>query len=114
MDFVFHQAAIPSVPRSIKDPRSSHEANITGTLSVLLAARDNNVRKVVYASSPSVYGDTPTLPKKEDMPPDPQSPYAITKLAGEYYCQAFREIYGLPTACLRYFNVYGPRQDPNS
>jgi len=114
VDFVFHQAAIPSVPRSIKDPRSSHETNITGTLNVLLAARDNNVRKVVYASSSSVYGDTPTLPKKEDMPPDPQSPYAVTKLAGEYYCQVFREIYGLPTVCLRYFNVYGPRQDPNS
>lgn len=114
VDFVFHQAAIPSVPRSIKDPRSSHEANITGTLNVLLAARENNVKKVVYASSSSVYGDTPTLPKKEDMLPDPQSPYAVTKLAGEYYCQAFREIYGLPTVCLRYFNVYGPRQDPNS
>jgi UDP-glucose 4-epimerase len=114
VDFVFHQAAIPSVPRSVENPQASHEANITGTLNVLLAARDNGVKKVIYASSSSVYGDTPTLPKREDMPPNPQSPYAVTKLAGEYYCQVFQEVYGLPTACLRYFNVYGPRQDPNS
>jgi UDP-glucose 4-epimerase len=83
-------------------------------LNVLLAARDAGVKKVVYASSSSVYGDTPTLPKRKDMPPNPQSPYAVTKLAGEYYCQVFRQVYGLPTVCLRYFNVYGPRQDPNS
>jgi UDP-glucose 4-epimerase len=114
VDYVFHQAAIPSVPRSVENPLASHEANITGTLNVLLAARDNRVRKVIYASSSSVYGDTPTLPKREDMPPNPQSPYAVTKLAGEYYCQAFEQVYGLSTACLRYFNVYGPRQDPSS
>jgi UDP-glucose 4-epimerase len=114
VDFIFHQAAIPSVPRSIENPLASHEVNITGTLNVLLAARDNKVKKVIYASSSSVYGDTPTLPKREDMPPNPQSPYAVTKLAGEYYCQVFHEVYGLPTVCLRYFNVYGPRQDPNS
>lgn len=114
VDYVFHQAAIPSVPRSIKNPQASHEANITGTLNVLLAARDCNVKKVVYASSSSVYGDTPTLPKREDMPPNPQSPYAATKLAGEYYCYAFHQVYSLPTVCLRYFNVYGSRQDPNS
>ena len=114
IDYVFHQAAIPSVPRSVENPRATHEANITGTLNVLLASRDNGVKKVIYASSSSVYGDTPTLPKTEDMPPDPQSPYAITKLAGEYYCQVFHHLYGLPTVCLRYFNVYGPRQDPTS
>jgi len=114
VDHVFHQAAIPSVPRSVENPLASHEANITGTLNVLLAARDNGVKKVVYASSSSVYGDTPTLPKRENMPPNPQSPYAVTKLAGEYYCQAFGQVYGLSTVCLRYFNIYGPRQDPNS
>lgn len=114
VDYVFHQAAIPSVPRSIKQPQASHEVNITGTLNVLLAARDCDVKKVVYASSSSVYGDTPTLPKKEDMSPNPQSPYAVTKLAGEYYCHVFHQIYNLPTICLRYFNVYGPRQDPDS
>jgi len=114
VDFVFHLAAIPSVPRSIENPLASHEVNTTGTLNVLLAARDNGVKKVIYASSASVYGDIPTLPKKEDMPPNPQSPYAVSKLCSEYYCQAFQRIYGLPTVCLRYFNVYGPRQDPNS
>lgn len=113
-DFIFHQAALPSVPRSVKNPLASHEINLTGTLNVLLAARDSDVRKVVYASSSSVYGDTPTLPKREDMPPNPQSPYAVSKVAGEYYCQVFQEIYELSTACLRYFNVYGPGQDPNS
>lgn len=114
VNYVFHQAAIPSVPRSIKNPQTCHEINITGTLNVLLAARDNGVMKVIYASSSSVYGDTPTLPKREDMLPNPQSPYAVTKLAGEYYCQVFHQVYGIPTICLRYFNVYGPRQDPNS
>ena len=112
--YVFHLAAIPSVPRSVENPQVSHEANLTGTLDVLLAARDNGVRKVVYASSSSVYGDTPTLPKSEDMIPSPLSPYAVSKLAGEYYCRVFHQVYGLPAICLRYFNVYGPRQDPNS
>ncbi len=114
VDYVFHQAAIPSVPRSIENPGASHNVNVTGTLNVLLAARDNNVIKVICASSSSVYGDTPTLPKIESMPPNPRSPYSVTKLAGEYYCQVFQQIYGLATVCLRYFNVYGPRQDPNS
>ena len=113
-DYVFHQAALPSVPRSIKDPKSSNEANITGTLNVLIAARDSGIKKVVYASSSSVYGDTPTLPKSEEMPVNPLSPYAITKVTGEYYCKVFKEIYDLRTVSLRYFNVFGPRQDPNS
>ena len=112
--YVFHQAAIPSVPRSIANPQASHDVNVAGTLKVLLAARDNGVKKVVYASSSSVYGDTPTLSKVEDMIPNPQSPYALTKLTGEYYCQIFQQVYGIPTVCLRYFNVYGPRQDPDS
>jgi len=114
VDCVFHQAAIPSVPRSIENPLASHEANATGTLNVLIAARDAGVRKVVYASSSSVFGDTPTLPKREDMAPNPQSPYAVAKRAGEYYCRVFEEVYGLATVCLRYFNVYGPGQDPDS
>jgi UDP-glucose 4-epimerase len=113
-DYVFHQAALPSVPRSIEDPGTTDSVNITGTLNVLIAARDNAVKKLVYASSSSVYGDTPTLPKTEDMFPNPLSPYAVTKVAGEYYCQVFTRIYDLKTVCLRYFNVYGPRQDPNS
>ena len=112
--YVFHQAAIPSVPKSVKDPLATNEVNITGTLNVLLAAKDSKVKKVIYASSSSVYGDTPTLPKREDMVPCPQSPYAVSKLAGEYYCRVFQEVYGLTTVCLRYFNVYGPRQDPES
>ncbi len=114
VDFVFHLAAICSVPRSIADPLSTNEVNITGTLNVLLAARDNNVKKVIFASSSSVYGDIPTLPKTEDMIPHPQSPYALTKLVGEYYCHIFQQIYDLPTICLRYFNVYGPRQSSDS
>jgi len=114
VDYVFHQAALPSVPRSIEDPLSTNEVNITGTLNVLLAARDNNVKKVIFAASSSVYGDIPTLPKTEDMIPRPQSPYALTKLVGEYYCRIFHQIYDLPTICLRYFNVYGLRQDPDS
>ena len=112
--FVFHLAAIPSVPRSIRDPLATHEVNVNGTLKLLLAARDNRVSKVIYASSSAVYGDTPTLPKKEDMLPYPQSPYAASKLAGEYYCHVFQQVYALPTVCMRYFNVYGPRQDANS
>jgi len=114
VDYVFHLAAIPSVPRSIKNPQASHEANITGTLNVLLAARDTGVKKVIYTSSCAVYGDASALPIKEETRPNPQSPYAVTKLAGEYYCQVFHQVYGLPTVCLRYFNVYGPRQDPDS
>jgi len=112
VDYVFHQAAIPSVPRSIKDPILSNTANVTGTLNVLVAAQENHVKKVVYASSSSVYGDTPTLPKKEEMTPCPLSPYAVSKLTGEYYCKVFTGVYGLKTVALRYFNVYGPRQDP--
>ena len=113
-DYVLHQAALPSVPRSIKDPNGSNEANITGTLNVLVAAKDAGVKKVVCASSSSVYGDTPTLPKSEDMPVNPLSPYAITKMTGEFYCKVFQELYGLQTVSLRYFNVFGPRQDPTS
>ena len=114
MKYVFHEAALARVPRSIEDPLSANEANITGSLKVLLAARDNSVKKVVYASSSSVYGGTPILPQEETMPPNPLSPYALTKLAAEYYCEIFRQLYGLSTASLRYFNVYGPRQDPFS
>ena len=114
IDYVFHQAAIPGISQSIRDPQATHEANVTGTLNVLLAARDNKVKKVVFASSCVVYGDSLCLPKREDMPPSPQSPYAVSKLAGEQYCRVFSEIYGLPTICLRYFNVYGTRQNSNS
>jgi UDP-glucose 4-epimerase len=114
IDYVFHQAALPGVPRSIKDPQGSNETNISGTLNVLIAARDCNIRKVVCASSSSVYGDTPSLQKIEDMPVDPLSPYAVTKVTGEFYCKVFHDIYGLKTVSLRYFNVFGPRQDPNS
>lgn len=114
IDYIFHQAAIPSVPRSIKDPIRTNIVNANGTLNVLVAARDNHVKKVVYASSSSVYGDTPTLPKKEDMIPNPLSPYAVSKLTAEYYCDVFARIYALPTVALRYFNVYGPSQDPTS
>jgi UDP-glucose 4-epimerase len=114
INYVFHEAAIPSVPRSIKEPLRSNSVNINGTLNVLIAARDNNVQKVIYASSSSVYGDTPTLPKKEQMKPRPLSPYAISKLTAEYYCQVFTRIYKLSTISLRYFNVYGPRQSPLS
>jgi len=114
VDYVLHQAAIPSVPRSIKEPIASNNANINGTLNVLVAARDRNVKKVIYASSSSVYGDTPELPKREDMTPTPLSPYAVTKLTGEHYCNVFNEVYGLKTVALRYFNVYGPKQDPYS
>lgn len=114
VDYVLHQAAIPSVPRSIKDPIASNNANINGTLNVLVAARDRSVKKVIYASSSSVYGDTPKLPKREDMTPNPLSPYAVAKLTGEYYCNVFNDVYGLKTVALRYFNVYGPKQDPYS
>ena len=113
-DYIFHLAALPSVARSVKDPLSTNEVNIEGTLNVLIEARDANVGKVVTASSSSVYGDTPTLPKDESMRPNPKSPYAISKLAGEHYCHVFSELYGLATICLRYFNVFGPHQDPRS
>jgi nucleoside-diphosphate-sugar epimerase len=113
-DFILHQAAIPSVPRSVKDPIGSTENNLNGTLHLLMAARDAGVKRVVYASSSSVYGDSPTLPKREDFLPAPLSPYAASKLAGEYYCQVFHRVYGLETVSLRYFNVFGPRQDPLS
>ncbi len=113
-DYIFHLAALPSVARSVKDPLLTNEVNIEGTLNVLIEARDANVGKVVTASSSSVYGDTPTLPKDESMRPNPKSPYAISKLAGEHYCHVFSELYGLATICLRYFNVFGPHQDPRS
>ena len=114
VDFVLHQAAIPSVPRSVQDPLTSHRANIDATLNVLLAARDARVKRVVYAGSSSAYGDTPTLPKSETMPTGPLSPYALQKLVGEQYCQLFTRLYGLETVSIRYFNVFGPRQDPSS
>jgi len=112
--YVLHQAAIPSVQRSIEHPIKSNDSNIKGTLNLLLAARDEGVKKVVYASSSSIYGPSQNLPKREDMPVNPISPYALTKYTGEKYCQIFSDIYGLPTVCLRYFNVFGPKQDPNS
>lgn len=114
IDFILHEAAVPSVPRSIEDPIRSNNANITGTLNLLVAARDAGVKRFVYASSSSVYGDNPELPKREDFPIRPISPYALTKYAGERYCQLFWQIYKLPTICLRYFNVFGPKQDPLS
>jgi UDP-glucose 4-epimerase len=113
-DYLLHHAAIPSVPRSIEDPIGTNDAGITGTIKVLKAASDAGIKKVVFASSSSVYGNTPALPKKEDMPLNPLSPYAVTKATGELYCKVFQEIYGLPTIALRYFNVFGPRQDLNS
>ena len=113
-DFVLHQAAIPSVPRSVQDPLTSHRANIDGTLNLLIAARDARVKRVVYAGSSSAYGDTPTLPKSETMATAPLSPYALQKLVGEQYCQMFTRLYGLETVTTRYFNVFGPRQDPSS
>ncbi|HXT99206.1 MAG TPA: SDR family oxidoreductase [Polyangia bacterium] len=114
VELVFHEAAIPSVPRSLADPIGSHDANATGTLKVLQAAKKAGARRVVYAASSSAYGDTPTLPKVETMRPMPLSPYAVSKLAGEHYCQVFSGAYGLETVCLRYFNVFGPHQDPKS
>ena len=114
MDYVLHQAAIPSVPRSVEDPWASNRSNIDATLSVLIGARKAGVKRVVYAASSSAYGNTPTLPKREEMPPSPRSPYALQKLVGEQYCKLFTELYGLPTVCTRYFNVFGPRQDPGS
>ncbi|KAF5048686.1 UDP-N-acetylglucosamine 4-epimerase [anaerobic digester metagenome] len=112
--YVFHEAALPSVQRSVEDPARSNHVNIDGTLNVLIAARDAGVQKLVFASSSSVYGDTPTLPKVETMTPSPMSPYAVTKLTAEHYCRVFESLYGLRTVALRYFNVFGPRQDPKS
>lgn len=114
VELVFHEAAIPSVPRSIEDPRQTHIASVESTFSLLLAARENKVRRLVYAASSSAYGDQPTLPKVESMLPEPLSPYAVAKLVGEHYCQVFTRVYGLETVSLRYFNVFGPRQDPSS
>src|SRR5580698_739208 len=114
MDYLLHQAAIPSVPRSVLDPIGNNRANVDGTVHVLVAARDAKVKRVVYAASSSAYGDTPTLPKHEDMPANPISPYAVAKLASEYYMTSFYRCYGLETVCLRYFNIFGPRQDPSS
>lgn len=114
VELVFHEAAIPSVPRSIEDPRQTHIASVESTFSLLLASRDMKVRRVVYAASSSAYGDQPTLPKVENMLPEPLSPYAVAKLVGEHYCQVFTRVYGLETVSLRYFNVFGPRQDPSS
>ena len=114
VELIFHEAAIPSVPRSVEAPRNTHVASVDGTFSLLLAARDAGVKRVVYAASSSAYGDQPTLPKSEQMPPDPLSPYAVAKLVGEYYCRVFTRVYGLETVSLRYFNVFGPRQDPGS
>jgi nucleoside-diphosphate-sugar epimerase len=114
VEVVYHLAALPSVARSVADPRASHSVNVEGTLNLLLAARDAGVRRLVYASSSSVYGDTPVLPKHEDMPVSPRSPYAAAKLAGEAYCRALARVYPVETVSLRFFNVFGPRQDPAS
>ena len=114
MDYVLHQAAIPSVPRSVDDPITSNRANITATLNVLVGARKAGVKRLVYAGSSSAYGDTPTLPKHEEMPASPKSPYALQKYVGEQYCKLFTELYGFETVTTRYFNVFGPRQDPGS
>jgi nucleoside-diphosphate-sugar epimerase len=114
VELVFHEAAIPSVPRSVAEPTETHEASVNATFSLLLAARDKKVRRLIYAASSSAYGDQPELPKHEEMRPDPLSPYAVAKLVGEYYCSVFSRVYGLETVALRYFNVFGPRQDPGS
>ncbi|MDD5362967.1 MAG: SDR family oxidoreductase [Ignavibacteria bacterium] len=114
MDIVLHQAALPSVPRSIKDPITTNEVNIGGTLNMLDAAVKEGIKRFVFASSSSIYGDNPELPKHEKMTPSPLSPYAVSKLAGENYCRVFSSLYDIETVCLRYFNVFGPRQDPNS
>jgi len=114
MDFVLHQAALPSVPRSVAEPMLSNAVNIDGTLNVLEASRQAKVKKYVMASSSSVYGESEELPKHEGMTPSPLSPYAVSKITGEYYARVYHQLYGLPTVCLRYFNVFGPRQDPNS
>ena len=114
IDVIFHQGALPSVPRSINDPITTNQVNVEGTLNILDAAQDTGVRRVIYASSSSIYGENPELPKHEEMSPHPISPYAVAKLAGEKYCQVFTRTYGIETVCLRYFNVFGSGQDPNS
>jgi UDP-glucose 4-epimerase len=114
VDFIFHEAAIPSVPRSVLNPVESNRANVDATVNLLVAAKDAKVKRVIYAASSSAYGDTPTLPKREDMPVNPISPYAVAKLASEYYMTSFWRCYGLETVSLRYFNIFGPRQDPTS
>ena len=114
VNVVFHQAALPSVPRSVENPLETHQACVNGTFNMLLKAKESGVRRVVYAASSSAYGDQPTLPKIETMRPEPLSPYAAAKLMGEYYCQVFNRVYGLEAVCLRYFNVFGPRQNPSS
>jgi UDP-glucose 4-epimerase len=114
VDYIFHEAAIPSVPKSVLDPLGSNRANVDGTVHLLVAAKDAKVKRVIYAASSSAYGDTPTLPKHEGMIPNPISPYAVAKLASEYYMTSFYRCYGLETVCLRYFNIFGPRQDPTS
>jgi len=114
VDYVLHQAALPSVPRSVRDPITSNQVNVDGTLNLLVAAQEAKVKRFVYASSSSVYGDNPTLPKVEEMPLNPLSPYAVSKLTGEEYCRVFAHLYGLETVALRYFNIFGPRQDPTS
>ncbi len=114
MDYILHQGALPSVPRSIHDPLTTNDVNILGTLNILEAAKEFGVKRVIYASSSSIYGDNEILPKTEDMPVNPLSPYALSKYTGERYCRIFTRIYGLETVCLRYFNVFGPNQDPTS
>lgn len=114
VEIIFHEAALPSVPRSVADPAETHQACVNGTFNLLLRAKEKGVRRVVYAASSSAYGDQETLPKVETMCPEPLSPYSAAKLVGEYYCRVFNEVYGLETLCLRYFNVFGPRQNPSS
>src|SRR5258708_1914883 len=114
VDYIFHEAAIPSVPKSVLDPLGSNRANVDGTVHVLVAAKDAKVKRVVYAASSPAYGETPTLPNHESMAANPISPYAVAKLASEYYMTSFYRCYGLETVCLRYFNIFGPRQDPGS
>lgn len=114
VEIVFHQAALPSVPRSVENPAETHRVCVDGTFNMLLKAKENGVRRFIYAASSSAYGDQPTLPKVETMSPDPLSPYAVAKLTGEYYCRTFNNVYGLETMALRYFNVFGPRQNPSS
>jgi len=114
VEYIFHQAALPSVQRSVEDPGTSNAINVGGTLNILLAAKEEGVKRVIYASSSSIYGDTPTLPKHEEMPPHPLSPYALQKYIGEQYCRLFYQLYGLDSVSLRYFNIFGPKQDPNS
>jgi len=114
VDYVLHQGALPSVPRSVKDPITTNDVNVNGTLNILNASLGAGVKRIVFASSSSIYGNGTELPKREDMKPAPESPYAITKYTAERYCQVFTKLYGLETVCLRYFNVFGPRQDPNS